>query len=70
MTKCALTDIASVVKTVQHFMNSKWPHIIPEKQRFKSKQVKMLYNHIVCYCIIFWQILELGRDYREKRVLF
>lgn len=49
MTKCVLTDVASVVKTVEHFINSKRPQVISEgheRQGFQSKLVKILDNCI------------------------
>lgn len=47
MTKGVLTDIASVVKAVEHFINSKSPQVIPEaqeRQGFQSNRVKILHN--------------------------
>lgn len=52
MRKCVLTDIASVVKTVEHFVHAKRPQVIPEqheRQGFGSEQVQILDNSI---CII------------------
>lgn len=57
MTKCVLTNIASVVKTVEHFINSKRPKVVPERQRFISQQVKLLYHRV---CIIIFA------DYRVR----
>lgn len=46
--KCVLTDVTSVVKTVEHFINSKRPQVIPERHKNIEVYTAVWDNSILC----------------------
>lgn len=46
--KCVLTDVTSVVKTVEHFIYSKRPQVIPERHKNIEVYTAVWENSILC----------------------